>query len=241
MNAEFDNLGTSDARKIEEFVYRVEESPLWCTVLLVRESAARIIYLRGRLFGMKQEDLIDIFFDLNSCRDLGLEEEEITASLKCLIALECAYYGYAEKRARITAFTSGNSDSTEDMADIARDTVARVLWFTWKPQGIEKNGLHRSVLKTLKFLGQHSFRQFMFARPFSQFEDYLIEQAETVVWTTTVTVGERPIKEIRDKLRHLSLEEIFAALEKVPHRERLAILCVMGYLESASNFTQASK
>jgi hypothetical protein len=230
-------IETKNINQIEEFVARVENSPEWNTVLLLRESIKRLTFIRGRLMGENPQDKKDLYYDINSYRRISLDHREIDGALTVMVGLETSYYKYAENYAAWCAVDSGYPERIPDYKDIAKELVAWDIWCRWEPgAGISPNGLHRKIMGTLKYLPLAIHKSYLSTTPISGFFPGIEDRGEVVNFSDKIR--EMPEYRLRRSLARYALEGVFARLGDLPVRERLAILSVMGYIPGVKNITQ---
>lgn len=235
MTVEFEGLKYS--KELSVFVSEMESQPEWKNALTVRESASRIISLRGRLLGERPHDRQDLQYDLSSYRRLNIEPQDVESALRFLIKMESAYYKYATKLAIWQARKYGHSDREDDYIDTAKNLVAWSVWNRWKPDPKNnQNNLHPHIIRTLDFLPQLAYHSYAKNSPINEemkdSYDPLIPFEEK---------SEVPIYRLRRSISNLTLEQTFTKLTSIPNRERLAVLCVMGYVPGVNNLTQGTK
>jgi len=219
------------------FVAELQSRPEWTKALIVRESAVRIISIRGRLLGENPQDRRDLQYDINSYKRLNFTSNDIESSLRLLVNLETAYYQYATRHATWQARKYGHSDREDDYIDTAKDLVAWSIWYRWQPRlENNQNHLHPHIIKTLDFIPQLTYHSYLKNTSIS---------GETMADENPISPFEKkkedPIYRLRKSVNQLPLEQIFTKLVHIPNMERLAILCVMGYVPGVDNITQGIK
>ncbi len=227
----------STRREIKSFIQEIELIPEWENVIALRSGIRRLMSIRGRLIGEQPHDKGDLLYDATSFQQKDWKMEDVSGLMKTLILTEAAYYKYAENFGRWCARDSGYPERTEDYKDMAKELVAWSVWFRWKPgSDIHYNNLHSSVMGALKFLPQAVHKSYLSNSPFSSFFEGIEDTGRKVDFSEGMT--EMPEYRLRRIIGERPLSEIFAGLEKISFRERLPILCVMGYVTGVANLTQ---
>lgn len=227
-------------KELEEFVSQVEQQPEWKDFMTIRESVQRVISIRGRLLGEKHTDVNDLLYDLNSYRQLDLGEDRIIPALQTAVTVEGIYYEYAQRLGIYFAKEYGNYERIPEYKDMAKEIVAWNLWYRWKPSDdVVPNGLHYSIVGSLKYIPHITYRAFLQKEPFSELSEGTEDSGNRIDFNKSVK--DMPIYRLRRAVSDLTLKEIFMGMEKISPRRRLPILCVMGYIPGVKNMTQGVK
>lgn len=240
MSVEF--INSSNPKVLEQNLCLLESEPLWEKVISSRESIRRLVSLRGRLIGEKQGDKKDLLFDLNSYRGLGWKMEDVEDVCRLLISIEASYYRFASNKAAYVAKDYDLMERFPDHRDVALELVSWAVWYRWKPNYDKDNndGLHAAICGSLNFIAQNTHKSFTSKLPLSQLvtED---ESLRGVAADFNDKMKEMPEYRLRRIVNKYSLEEIFGRLKQVSPMERLAVLCVMGYVPGIANLTQGCR
>jgi len=232
---EFQEFSTH--REIKSFIQEIELTPEWENVIALRSGIRRLMSIRGRLIGEQSHDKGDLLYDATSFQQKDWKTEDVSGLMKILVLTEAAYYKYAENFGRWCARDSGYPERTEDYKDMAKELVAWSVWFRWRPgSDIHYNNLHTSVMGALKYLPQAVHKSYLSNSPFSNFFEGIVDTGKKVDYSEGMT--EMPEYRLRRAIGEKPLGEIFASLDKINSRERLSILCVMGYIPEVVNLTQ---
>lgn len=239
MSIEF--IDTPYLKDIALYVSQIERKDEWGDILLARESIARLIKIRGRLLGERANDTKDLLFDINSFRGLNWDKERTSRILRAMVTIESLYYRYAENFAVHCAVSEDLYDHLEDFKDEAKNLVGWVIWSLWAQQGSEEeNGLHSKVVGSMNFLSKKVFGKHLVQLSLSELFDETEGMYDRRIDPCDRSF-EKPTTRLRGALSDIELEEVFRRLPRLSTRERLSLLCVMGYLPGVGGLTQGCK
>lgn len=214
--------------------------PEWEDVITLRSGIRRLMSIRGRLIGEQANDKNDLLYDATSYQRKDWKIEDVLALTKILMLTEATYYKYAESYGQWCARDSGYPERAEDYKDVAKELVAWSVWYRWKPgPDIHHNNLHVCVMGALKFLPQVVHKSYLSNSPLSNLTEGIEETGRKVDYSEGMT--EMPEYRLRRAIGEKPLREIFASLDKICLRQRLPILCVMGYVPEVANLTQGMR
>lgn len=231
---------TSQYQDLNEIALERNASEEWRKALEVKPSIGRIAKLRGRLPTVN--DIPDILYDLSDFEGVYMSEDDLLGRLSKLAELEATYYPLAQNLGTNAALSSGQYERIPDFIDVAKDTVARIVWVRWKPQkGEDFIDLHRKIIHGLKRTLLFGWNRSFLLRPFSHIENYELARSTPVHEVDNKSPQVKPIYRLRAAARHLSLPSVIAGIEKARPVERIASLALMGYYPDGRGFIGVAK